>query len=269
MAAHILIIEDNPANMELMRYLLHASQYRVSTADTGEHGVTVAERDIPDLVLCDVQLPGIDGYEVVRRMRANPLLSPVPVVAVTALAMVGDREKALATFDGYMSKPIEPAVFLKQVETFLSPRHRNAAPSPPTANTGPMEAPAANGRTVLVVDNLQTNLELARSILEKFGYRVVTVSNPHEAIPLARETAPDIVLSDVCMPVGSGYDLIQKFKADAELRKIPFVFITSTAATESERHAGLALGAVKYLFRPIEPQELIQEIESCLAVSTD
>src|ERR1700684_2941816 len=112
MAAQVLIIEDNAANLELMRYLLAAFHYRVSTAICGADGVAAARSSVPDLVLCDVQLPDFDGYEVVRRLRADANLANVPIVAVTALAMAGDREKALQVFDGYLSKPIDPAAFI-------------------------------------------------------------------------------------------------------------------------------------------------------------
>ena len=120
MPAHILIIEDNPDNLELMQYLLETSGYQVMTAADGEAGIRMAESELPDLILCDVQMPNGDGYQVVRHLRKDARFLNVPVVAVTALAMVGDRERTLAAgFDGYLSKPIEPEIFVGQVEAFL------------------------------------------------------------------------------------------------------------------------------------------------------
>jgi CheY-like chemotaxis protein len=117
--ARILIIEDNPANLELMVYLLKAFGHVPVTARDGAEGLALAgER--PDLILCDIQLPDVDGWELARRMRADPALAAVPLVAVTALAMVGDRDRVLqAGFDGYLSKPIEPETFVSSVESFL------------------------------------------------------------------------------------------------------------------------------------------------------
>ncbi len=126
MAAGILIIEDNPANLELMEYLLTAHGYTVLTARDGEEGLEAARRERPDLILCDIQLPGIDGYEVARRIKASSALRDIPLVAVTAFAMVGDRDKVLAAeFDGYLSKPIAPETFVQQVENFLRPELRS------------------------------------------------------------------------------------------------------------------------------------------------
>lgn len=129
-AAHILVIEDNPANLELMRYLLEAFEYRVSVAPDGEQAIEAARLQRPDLILCDIHLPGIDGYEVVRRLRVDRDLARIPVVAVTALAMVGDRDRILATgFDGYLSKPIDPETFVPQVRAFLAPGLRTPSPA--------------------------------------------------------------------------------------------------------------------------------------------
>lgn len=264
MAARILTIDDNPDNLELMRYLLEAFGYRTLTACDGLGGVELIERHRPDLVLCDVQLPDIDGYEVVRRVRSHPELSGLVVVAVTALAMVGDRAKVMAAgFSGYLSKPIDPTTFTHQVEAYLPPELRHAAQrSDTTTDVAP--APAnANGRTILAVDNLPTNLELIEGLFGGLGYRVVTASNAGQAMEMARSLLPDLILSDVCMPHGNGYDLIDAVKADPALRDIPFVFISSTFTDEEARAKGLAHGAEKYLFRPLEPQQLLDEIEAC------
>jgi CheY-like chemotaxis protein len=118
--ARILVIEDNPANLELMRYLLQSFGHTVLTAADGEVGVAMVRNERPDLVLCDVQLPKLDGIGVARAVRSDPQLRDVPLIAVTAFAMVGDRDKMLqAGFDGYLPKPITPETFLNDIETFL------------------------------------------------------------------------------------------------------------------------------------------------------
>lgn len=122
MGARILVIEDNPTNLELMTYLLRAFGHTPLTATDGEAGIETALRERPDLVLCDLEMPRLDGYGVVRRLKADPALRHIPVVAVTASAMVGDRDRVIATgFDGYISKPITPETFVSEVEAFLPP----------------------------------------------------------------------------------------------------------------------------------------------------
>lgn len=122
MSARILVIEDNATNLDLMTYLLEASGYAVIAATTAEEGIQLATAMGPDLVLCDIQLPDRDGLEVAAILRRDDRLRPKPLVAVTAMAMVGDRERILAGgFDGYISKPIEPEQFLALLAHFLRP----------------------------------------------------------------------------------------------------------------------------------------------------
>lgn len=117
----ILIIEDNEPNLYLLTYILETSGYVIISARDGLEGYQKACREAPDLVLTDLHLPGIDGYEVARRISANPETRHIPVIAVTAYAMVGDREKALSCgCVGYIEKPILPARFKRQIEGFLA-----------------------------------------------------------------------------------------------------------------------------------------------------
>ena len=120
MMSRILVVEDNPENLELMRYLLHAFGHVTLSANNGEDGVATALREHPDVIVCDIDMPMLDGYGVVRTLKSNPTFGRAPFIAVTALAMVGDREKVLAAgFDGYIGKPIDPTTFVRDIETFL------------------------------------------------------------------------------------------------------------------------------------------------------
>lgn len=118
--ARILVIEDNPVNLALVDYLLRHAGHEVVPAATGEAGLALAWADPPALVLCDLQLPGLDGYGVLAALRAAPITAAVPVVALTAFSMSLDRERVNAAgFDGYLTKPIEPEGFIGQVAVFL------------------------------------------------------------------------------------------------------------------------------------------------------
>lgn len=119
--ARIVVVEDNKASRELMTYLLSAIGHEVTVAADGEHGLSTIERQHPDIVLCDVQLPRLDGRQLVQKLKQHPTLKEIPVVAVTALAMAGDRENILkAGFDDYISKPIDPENFIIQIRDLLA-----------------------------------------------------------------------------------------------------------------------------------------------------
>jgi two-component system cell cycle response regulator DivK len=117
----ILVVEDNERNLKLLRDVLEYAGYAVRVARTAEDGIASAVSEPPDLVLMDLQLPGIDGMEALRRLRESPRTADIPVVAVTAQAMKHDRERALeAGFNGYIEKPISVRAFPDQVRQFLS-----------------------------------------------------------------------------------------------------------------------------------------------------
>ena len=118
--ARILLVEDTPANRALAAKILRAAGHDVLTAETGAAGIALARESLPDLVLMDLGLPDIDGWDAIAEIRADRSTSALRVVAFTAHAMVGDRERALAGgFDGYLSKPIDFATFADTVARFI------------------------------------------------------------------------------------------------------------------------------------------------------
>jgi two-component system cell cycle response regulator len=268
MPAHILIVEDNPENLALMTYLLEAFGHTVLKAMDGEEGVQLAAREKPDLILCDLQLPKLDGFEVADRIRKSPQLSHIPLVAVTAYAMRGDHDRVLAAgFKGYISKPIVPEEFVSQAEEFLrADLHSGTQPATNVHQQAESEPKrASTGTTILALDDRPVNLTLVRSTLEPFGYKVFPVQTVKEALIVARREHPDLILSDLHLPEVGGFEFLRAVKEDPELKAIPFILMSSTASDEGTLAEGVALGAARVLFRPVEPEMLLRGVESCLA----
>lgn len=120
MTARILIVEDQEDNRRILRDLLTSVGYEVLEAVRGDEGVSMAVQEQPDLVLMDIQLPGIDGYEATRQIRATPALASVPIIAVTSYALSGDDAKAFAAgCNAYVTKPYSPRALLAKVKEFL------------------------------------------------------------------------------------------------------------------------------------------------------
>ena len=120
MSKRILIVEDTEDNRQIIRDLMTSAGYELIEAVDGIEGVATAEREHPDLILMDIQLPGIDGYEATRRIRAIPALAKVPIIAVTSYALSGDEAKTRAAgCDGYVAKPFSPRQLLAKVREFL------------------------------------------------------------------------------------------------------------------------------------------------------
>jgi two-component system cell cycle response regulator DivK len=127
--ARILIIEDDASSRDLVRYLLVTAGYATLDVDDGGIGLKMALEANPDLVICDLQMPVMNGYEVARRLRERPDWRHKPLIAVTAFSMAGDRETALAAgFDEHITKPIVPETFVEQIEAFLAAELRVKRP---------------------------------------------------------------------------------------------------------------------------------------------
>jgi CheY-like chemotaxis protein len=141
----ILIAEDNPTNRELFRELLEARGYDVSEACDGPEALQMVEQTQPDLLLLDIGMPVLDGFAVVRAIRENPRLANLPVLAVTAYAMQGDRERILSSgFNGYLSKPINAKLLAEELDRLLSKRDDPKAPPTPSQTESTLKKQAAS-----------------------------------------------------------------------------------------------------------------------------
>ncbi len=120
MSKRILAIEDHEENRRILRLLLGSAGYEMIEAVTGEDGVAMAEKEHPDLILMDIQLPGLDGYEATRRIKGNPALRDIPIIVVTSYALSGDDVKAFeAGCDAYVTKPFVPRELLAKIREYV------------------------------------------------------------------------------------------------------------------------------------------------------
>jgi len=260
-------------NLQLMVYLLTAFGHETLEAHDGMEGIERARREKPDLILLDIHMPRMDGYEAARLLREDSECCRLPIVAVTALAMVGDREKILASgFSGYIAKPIDPEIFPAQIQGYLGAAHPASARPPGQSQPEGLPARALSRKkfaVVLFVDNTQTNIDLLRSTLEPSGYEVVAALSAKEGLDLAQRTKPDLIVSDVHMPQQDGYEFMRMVQADPKLSKIPFVFLSSSVWSTREQEHALTQGARKFISRPIEPQMLLEQLKDCIPKRTD
>lgn len=262
----ILVVDDNQANLDLMLYLLRAFGHSAIGARDGASGFAAAKAGEFDLVLTDILMPGMDGYEFARIFKGDPKLSSTQLLAVTALAMVGDRERILsAGFDGYISKPIDPRTFVSEVEKGLSEGLRSRGrDSAETKDTDAEAALRTRGAVILLVDDVPVNRAVLRSTLEPFGYEILEADDAPSALAICAETKPDLVLCDVHMPGGDGFSLIAGLKARADSSDVPIVLLSSTPGAATDRKRALGLGALKFLERPIDPRRLVTEVKEAL-----
>jgi len=211
----ILVIEDDPASASLLRTYLESSQYEVSVAASGEAGLVQARQRIPDAILLDIVLPGMNGWEVLRQINQDPTLSRVPVFIVTVV----DERKVEQT--------------LQPTDFFVKPVDRNrllARLAEHVLTAAPTDTPA-----VLVVDDDRASLELMRAALEHLGAAVTTTMDPVDALRRAASHHFDLIITDLAMPDVDGFTLVTSLNDDPFTRTTPVLVVTAQDVTNADR----------------------------------
>lgn len=267
MAADILLIEDDRDQLRLMAYLLRAFGHRPLSVASVEEGLDAARNRTIDLVICDLMLGGLTGFDLAKHFKADARLNCVPLVAVTAWTTELVRKTALeAGFDGIIFKPLSPEEFVSQLQRFVTfdlvrGLPPPALPSPVPEKWGPV---GQRGVTILVVDDREANRDLARSLLEQFGFTILTAAGVAEGLACARESLPSLILTDVHMGDGSGFDLVREIRGDAQLQRIPCLVSSASFLDHDRRADELGLNDTNFILWPIEPTLLARRIEACL-----
>jgi sigma-B regulation protein RsbU (phosphoserine phosphatase) len=266
-AEKILIVEDNVANMELASDLLDVAGYCVLQATTAETGIETARRELPDLILMDEGLPGMDGLTAAKLLRREATTSAIPIVMVTAHAMKGDRERALsAGCAGHVTKPIDTRTFSSVVAGFLGSTHVRAprAAAPAAVEYSPLQEGTARRHHILIVDDEAPNRDLLEGLIESFGHDSITAGSGPEAL---EKISPeiDLVLLDVMMPGMDGFEVVRQIRSRPDVDTIPIVM--ATALTEKEdRLRAVEAGANDFITKPIDKTELKVRLDSQLRI---
>jgi signal transduction histidine kinase/DNA-binding response OmpR family regulator len=214
--ASILVIEDDPGAVRLLRAYLDAEGYRVRVAADGESGIAAARADAPDAIILDVLLPGIDGWEVLRRLKADPALRDLPVVVVT---VVDERNVAMS---------------LGAVDYFLKPVRREALLDRLAQYTFTTKVKMGRVR-VLTIDDDPAALELVAGALRPEGFEVVAAASGREGLDLALESPPDLVICDLLMPDMDGYEVVEQLHANEATKDVTILILTGQDLSTTDR----------------------------------
>ena len=252
----ILVVEDDALNMKLARTILSLKGFEILEATEAEIGLNLAQKHKPDLILMDIQLPGMDGLTATGKIKNNPDISDIPVIALTSHAMEGDEKKAIdAGCDGYITKPIRRQTFLEQIGLYLK---RGAVK--------PQKPPAPNLRhrdRILIVDDEPLNIKLLAAKLQFDNYEILTATGGRKALEIVASNRPDIILLDIMMPEMNGYEVIRRLKSSPETENIPIILVTALNQPEHKKK-GMDAGADDFLNKPVNTLELQARVRSLL-----
>lgn len=256
----ILIVDDNEQNLKLARIALECEGFVVRTAADGESAIELVRTLHPRLILMDIQLPGLDGLEVTRRLKADAATRSIIIIAVTAYAMKGDREKALeAGCDGYITKPLDPILLPGQVGDYLGSmptRRAEVESTQPVSVPDAAENPVDERPPILVIEDNPTTRKMFRISLESAGYRVVEVHDARAALAFVERCVPALIIQDLNLPDMDGLDLARSLRLLLGDDAVPIVCVSGFLSRIDEARA-LKGGFVQVLVKPVDPQQLL------------
>ena len=290
--AKILLVEDNEQNRDMLARRLQRKGHRVVTAADGERAVAMAGSESPDVILMDLNLPVLDGWCATRRIKDSPDTRAIPVIALTAHAMSGDRQKALsAGCDDYDTKPIELDRLLKKITALLggtaethaaaavtaaipaaaptilsvSPEAAPQAPPAPPAQPAPPQPEPHGGGRILVVDDTPANRDMLSRRLARHGFEVDVAADGEAALRAIGQRPFDLVLLDIMMPGINGLDVLRAIRRTRAPTDLPVVMATAKDASHDVVEA-LELGANDYVTKPLDFPVVLARARTQLAL---
>jgi two-component system cell cycle response regulator len=261
----ILIVDDEPLNVKLLAAKLSAENYETIPAYSGEEALGKITPESPDLILLDIMMPNMDGYEVTRRLKNNPNSRNIPVILVTALDGTDNKIKGLeAGADEFLNKPVNTPELLARVKSLLSLKNYQDQLKTPSLTRKFFAAPMSEKRpiqktidlpSILLVEDNQKDAKLIQSYLRGEPYQIKLVKNGEETISCVRQEEIDLILLDILLPGMDGFEVCRRLKKEEQTRNIQIVAITSLRDLES-KIKGIEHGVDDYLVKPINRHEL-------------
>ncbi|ABW32292.1 response regulator receiver, CheY-like protein (plasmid) [Acaryochloris marina MBIC11017] len=266
--AVILMADDEPKNLALLTDVLEQEGYEIWQADSGAEALRVAGMVLPDLILLDINMPDMQGYDVCQQLKANAKTKLIPVIFVSALDETWDKVKAFSVGGSdYITKPFNTLEVIVRIENQLEIRQIQdqmlKADQAPTDS--PQPTPSSAKAVILMVDDEPKNLALLTDVLEHDGYEIWQADSGSEALRVAGMVLPDLILLDINMPDMQGYDVCQQLKANAKTKLIPVIFVSALDETWDKVKA-FSVGGSDYINKPIQIVELMARMKHQLQI---
>jgi CheY-like chemotaxis protein len=246
----ILLVEDNPITRKMFRVTLETAGYAVREASDGREALELAGGDPPALIVQDVRLPGMSGFDLAERLHALPQCAEIPIIAMSGL-LTRDEEKRIAAvlFHEFLAKPVAPTLLLEAIRAHL-----------PTVGGGAGSA-TPRGR-ILVADDEPIQRKLTVRRLTDAGYAVEAAVDGEDALARARHDPPDAIVSDVLMPKLDGYGLCRAVRQDPRLAHLPVVLASSAYVEQEDRDLAVKMGADALVTRTPDLGAVIAALET-------
>ncbi|QTA78633.1 Two component system response regulator/histidine kinase, methyl-accepting receptor domain-containing protein [Desulfonema limicola] len=263
----ILVVEDNEIAAIQISSALEEKDYFVHTVFGGAEAIEFVRHSIPDAVILDLMMPGVDGFQFLESIRSTPETAKLPVLVLTAKELTA-QDRARLTHNNIQQLIQKGAVDREQLAACVSkllPKDDQQADAPKKIKKKDLIKPELKtnlkpGKSILLVEDNPDNLITITAILDEFGYNYISADDGRKAVDKAKQLMPGLILMDVQLPVLSGLDAARKIKSDPLTASIPIIAVTAKAM-RGDREKILASGCDDYLSKPIEPGRLIEMIQ--------
>jgi CheY-like chemotaxis protein len=279
----ILIVDDNRSLVRAAERVLQNADFDVLTAFDGMEGLERAREEKPDLIILDIVMPRMDGYEFCVHLQQDPDTARVPLIILSTTVKIDERGELLATGTkekieachagtlDFLSKPVMAKKLVERAKVLLRP-------DVPKANNGERLRDVMNSKSrILIVDDDHSLVRVAERVLQKEGFEVLTAFDGMEGLQKAREEQPDLVILDLVMPGTDGYEVCQLMQKDPGTRRIPVVVLSRRGRVDEEgidrgsanirareQQMAFQAGAIDFLSKPIAAKELVARVKSAL-----
>ncbi len=257
----ILLVEDNPLTLFVLTENLKDQGLETIIARSGEEALRQVGTLKPALILLDIMMPGIDGFETCRRLKNNLVTKDIPVIFITALTEIADKVRAFEVGGvDYITKPVNVGEVVARVNTRLTIQklRRQLQARGSVSN---------EKATILIVDDNEMTLQAIANYLKGFGFKIVGAPNGEDAIQQIPQIQPDLILLDIILPGIDGYETCRRLKRNREARDIPVIFMTALSDTTDKVRA-FEVGAADYIMKPHHYAEVLTRVNTHLTLRT-
>lgn len=267
MSARILVVDDTPLNVKLLAAKLAKDYYAISTASSGLEALEKVRRDMPDLILLDIMMPGMDGFEVCTRLKADPVTKHIPVVMITALSDVKDRVRGLECgANDFLTKPFNDIALFARVRSLLRLkmmmdewRMREVTLATMTMENEALKEDVPLKGNILLLEDLESDRQVIERSLSDIASNITLAASFEDATQKAQSGEFDLLMISLNLSMRDGLYLCGQIRAQESTRTLPILLLANSDEIELVAK-GLDLGANDYVLRPIERSELISRV---------
>jgi len=261
----ILAVDDEPMMLNIMETALSEQGYRVATASGGQEALDRVKEFYPDVILLDVILPDITGFDIAEKLKSDPATSGISIIMVTGLGSIEDRVRGLESgADDFLSKPFNLDELLVRVRSLaklkvLQDRIKKMETKCPDLQARETKVMPL----VLVVEDDERIVHICQNVLGASGYRIKSAANAEEALNTIQSERPDLIILDLMLPGRDGLEFLSEIRKIEAVSRVPVIILTALGDLKT-KIKGFYIGADDYLVKPVSSMELLARVRANL-----